>query len=220
MDDAANWAGYNVSGELNLFSGFTRIVNTKLLRPARIGSVLKLTGQILRVKNRTDVIIRCNLTDPEYSNALHCEADCVFVMNESAAEMLEPIVARRQKKRGNSGSGPDEMEPAAKEPWSKTWTSDSSETIADPVFRPPNRVGRYGLGQRIGDEIANKIDEKTARHYIPPSGSLIRNAEKNVIKNKQAQEAERLQAQEEIEAARIRNHPSRIPWPRSNNSSG
>ena len=76
-------------------------------RPARIDSVLKVIGQILEVKRRTDVIVRSELIDPAYGNAVHAKADCVFVMNEIAAEMLEPIVAMRQKERKNSGAEPE-----------------------------------------------------------------------------------------------------------------
>ena len=48
------------------------------------------------------------------------------------------------------------------------------------------------------------------RHYVPPSGSLIKNAEKATIKKKMQQEAERLAAQEEQERERAKNHPARL----------
>mmetsp|Transcript_28030 Transcript_28030/g.53069 ORF Transcript_28030/g.53069 Transcript_28030/m.53069 type:complete len:367 (-) Transcript_28030:51-1151(-) len=210
MDDAANWAGYNVSGNLDLFSGFTRKVDVTISRPVRVDSVLKLVGQIMEVKRRTDVIIQCSLIDPAYGNAVHAKADCVFVMGESAAEMLEPMVAARQKNRSNSGASPPPRDLGEARPWSMTFEAPSGDTMSDPQFRPPNRVGRYGLGQKISKEVAGKIDERTARHYVPPSGSLIKNAEKATIKKKMQQEAERLAAQEEQERERAKNHPARL----------
>ena len=208
MDDAANFAGFNVSGELNLFSGFTKQVFTTYSRPVRIGGVLKLIGQVERVKNRTDIIITCSLIDPSYNNALHAKANCIFVMNESAAEMLEPLVAMKQKDRANSGAGaPAEWN--TPEPWSVEMSKPSFETVPDPAFRPPNRVGRYGLGSRIDDDLAKKIDERTARTFVPKAGSLIKNAEKHVTKKRIEQERVRLEAEEELERERVRNHPAR-----------
>lgn len=64
MDDAANWAGYCVSGNLNLFSGFTRSVFTEIKRPVRVGAVLKLIGHVQEVQNRTDVVVQCSVVDP------------------------------------------------------------------------------------------------------------------------------------------------------------
>jgi len=208
MDDAANFAGFNVSGELNIFSGFTKQVFTTYSRPVRIGAVLKLIGQVEKVRNRTDVIVTCSLIDPSYNNATHAKADCIFVMNEAAAEMLEPLVAMKEKERGNSGAGAAiEMEPP--KPWSVEMSMPSFETVPDPLFRPPNRVGRYGLGSRIDDSLAKKIDERTARTFIPKAGSLIKNAEKHVTKKKLESERQRLEAEEELERERIRNHPAR-----------
>jgi acyl-CoA hydrolase len=208
MDDAANFAGFNISGELNLFSGFTKQVFTTYSRPVRIGAILKLIGQVERVRNRTDIIITCSLIDPSYNNALHAKADCIFVMNESAAEMLEPLVAMKQKERGNSGADKS-AEWNTPEPWSVEMSKTSFETVPDPAFRPPNRVGRYGLGSRIDDDLAQKIDERTARTFIPKAGSLIKNAEKHVTKKRIEQERTRLEAEEELERERVRNHPAR-----------
>ena len=163
MDDAANWAGYNVSGNLDLFSGFSRKVDVTISRPVRVDSILKLVGQIMEVKRRTDVIIQCSLIDPAYGNAVHAKADCVFVMGESAAEMLEPMVAARQKNRSNSGASPPPRDLGEARPWSMTFEAPSGDTMSDPQFRPPNRVGRYGLGQKISKEVAGIIDERTAR---------------------------------------------------------
>jgi len=218
MDDAANWAGFNVSGNLNIFSGFTSKVHVNIKRPVRVNSCLKLIGKIERVRYRTNVIIKCCLVDPAYSNTIHCEADCVFVMNETAAYNLEHMVASRQRDgEDRKGSNNDGIpEPPA--PWSKEWTVNDSETISDPAFRPPNRVGRYGLGMKIGEDVASQIDEATARNYIPQSGSLMANAEKAVRKKKEQQERVARMAQEEAERERIKNHPGRksntpsLPW--------
>ena len=92
----------------------------------------------------------------------------------------------------------------------------SFSTISDPQFRPPNRVGRYGLGQKISKDVADKIDLVTARNYVPPSGSLIKNAEKAVTKKKLQHEAARV-AEEEAERERVKNHPARNRW-RNNGS--
>jgi len=211
MDDAANWAGFNVSGNLNLFSGFTKKVDVTISRPVRIDSILKLVGQIMEVRRRTDVIVQCQLIDPAYGNAVHAKADCVFVMNESAAEMLEPIVAMRQKERKNSGAEPDPPRPWSMDMRVPSVNMPSSTTISDPQFRPPNRVGRYGLGQKISKDVADKIDAVAARHYVPPSGSLIKNAEKATIKKRLQQEAAKL-AEEEAERERVKNHPARSRW--------
>eukprot|EP00520_Triparma_pacifica_P015356 CAMPEP_0118661646 /NCGR_PEP_ID=MMETSP0785-20121206/16403_1 /TAXON_ID=91992 /ORGANISM="Bolidomonas pacifica, Strain CCMP 1866" /LENGTH=366 /DNA_ID=CAMNT_0006555125 /DNA_START=58 /DNA_END=1158 /DNA_ORIENTATION=- len=208
MDDAANFAGFNISGVLNLFSGFTKQVFTTYSRPVRVGAVLKLIGQVEKVRNRTDIIITSSLIDPSYNNALHARADCIFVMNESAAEMLEPLVAMKQKERGNSGAAPS-ADWNVPQPWNVEMSKTSSETIADPAFRPPNRVGRYGLGSKINDDLAKKIDERTARTYIPKAGSLIKNAEKHITRKRMEQEKARLEAEEEIERERVRNHPAR-----------
>lgn len=210
MDDAANWSGYNVSGKLDLFSGFTRKVSVTISRPVRVDSILKLTGTIIEVKRRTDVIVKCELIDPAYGNAVHVKGECIFVMNESAAEMLEPMVAMRQKNRSNSGASPPGREPPEARPWSMTFGAESAETISDPQFRPPNRVGRYGLGMKISSDVAGKIDERTARNYVPASGSLMKNAEKAAVKKKLQQEAEKLAAQEELERERAKNHPARL----------
>lgn len=167
MDDAANWAGFCVNGTCDIFSGFTKRVDVMLKRPVRVGSVLKLTGEAMFVKNRTDVHVNCKLIDPSYNETVHCEAECVFVMNERAAERLEELVARKQKNRGNSG-GDAKRGFNVDVGWNSGGGSgDSGETDSDPVFRPPNRVGRYGLGMKIDDELAEQIDEKVARNYIP-----------------------------------------------------
>lgn len=200
MDDAANWAGFCVSGSCDRFCGFTKKVDVNLKRPVRIGSILKLVGETIEIKNRTDVHVKCKLVDPAYNDTVHCDANCIFIMNEHAAELLEELVARKQKKRGNSGCGvgigfnvPDlSLEGGGGE--------GLGETDSDPVFRPPNRVGRYGLGMKIDEETAAKIDEKVARTFIPKGGSLIKNAEMSAIKRekeRQRQEAERLEYEKE-----------------------
>jgi acyl-CoA hydrolase len=214
MDDAANFAGFCVSGNLNLFAGFTKKVYTDITRPVRVGSILKLVGQIVRVENRSDVIVKCQLIDPAYSNAVHVNARCVFAMNESAAEALEPIVARRQKKRANSGATADkEWEPpnAVAQGSGNSW---DHETVPDPLFRPPNRVGRYGLGTKIDEELAQKIDDAKIRAFVPNQGSLLKNAERNATKVKLQKEEQRRQLEEERERERAKNHPARskMPW--------
>ena len=211
MDDAANWAGFNVSGELNVFSGFTSRVDTTLRRPVRVNAALKLVAQILDVSNRTDVIIKCSLIDPAYSNAVHCEANCVFVMNESAAEMLEPLVADRIGKKGKTHT----FSPAGKEEgggaggWSAERNFSESVTAPDPAFRPPNRVGRYGVGQKIDDEVAAKIDERVARNFVPSSGNLMKSAERAAIKKK----AEKLEKEKLEDDDAQKNHPARTGLP-------
>ena len=162
MDDAANWAGFCVSGVCDRFCGFTKHVDVSLKRPVRVGSVLKLIGETMEIKNRTDCHVKCKIIDPAYNDNVHCEADCIFVMNERAAERVEELVARKQKKRGNSG-GTSQRGFNTDMPLEMNSGFGEGETISDPAFRPPNRVGRYGLGMKIDDETAQKIDVQKAR---------------------------------------------------------
>ncbi len=208
MDDAANFAGFCVSGNLNIFSGFTSHVDCKLKRPVRVNSVLKLVGQIMEIRNRTDVIVQCSLIDPAYNNAVHCQAHCVFVMNETAAEMMESMVAMRQKSN-SGGSRPSSSEWTPPQPWSTEMPRMDFETKPDPLFRPPNRVGRYGLGMKISKDVAEKIDERVARKFVPKSGDLVKNSEKHSIrKRREKEEAEKLAA-EELAREKAKHHPAR-----------
>jgi len=192
-------------------------VFTTIKRPVRLNSVLKLVGQIQRVSNRTNVLVRCSLVDPGYNNAVHCEADCVFVMSETAAEAMEAVVERRQRKH-------HEAKPAEASAWDVADATGSGgggswdvETDSDPVFRPPNRVGRYGLGTRIDEDLASKIDESKIRGYVPNQGSLIKNAEKNSVRVKNERERQQTLLTEERERERTKNHPARMKMPWGNN---
>jgi hypothetical protein len=129
-------------------------------------------------------------------------------MNEAAAEALESLVEKKQKKKTSAApnAAPWDAVDATGKVSGNSW---DAETQADPLFRPPNRVGRYGLGTRIDGELAAKIDESKIRGYVPSSGSLIKSAEKNSVKVKQQKEEQRRQLEDERERERAKNHPAR-----------
>lgn len=89
MDDVIGWVGFCVSGTCKPWSGFTVQVNTSLTAPVKVGSWLRVEGEIYAVERRK-VRIRASLKAPADEalgtvECVHCTAEGLFVIKKEEA---------------------------------------------------------------------------------------------------------------------------------------
>ena len=90
MDDMIGWLGFCTLGKCIPWSGFTAQINTRLCKPIRVGTSLKLEGTIVQRVGRK-VSIKAVLMDPSASsndngietNAIHATAEGLFILNKN-----------------------------------------------------------------------------------------------------------------------------------------
>ena len=85
MDDVIGWVGFCVSGACLPWSGFTVKVNTNLQAPVKVGSWLRVEGEITAVERRK-VHVRASLVAPavdgQPEEVVHCVAEGLFVVKK------------------------------------------------------------------------------------------------------------------------------------------
>ena len=84
MDDVVGWTGFCVTGQCVPWSGFTVQINTALQAPVRIGSWLKVHGEITKVERRK-VSVRASLISPAVDGVdeiVHCTCEGLFVLKK------------------------------------------------------------------------------------------------------------------------------------------
>ncbi len=74
MDDCIGWTGFCASGTCIPWSGFTVQVNTKLCKPIKTGSILKVICRITKMERRK-VWVKALLIDPTFALAVEALDD-------------------------------------------------------------------------------------------------------------------------------------------------
>jgi len=84
MDDIIGWTGFCVSGKCVPWSGFTAQVNTKLINPIPVNTILKLSCRIIKVEKRK-VFLKAELVDPvdPKNEKKYCEADGLVILKKA-----------------------------------------------------------------------------------------------------------------------------------------
>lgn len=96
MDDIIGWTGFCATGKCIPWSGFTVQVNTKLCKPVKVGSILKITCSVEKMERRK-VWLRAHLTDPSNDNnennissvkdfSIHAIGEGMVILNKGVME--------------------------------------------------------------------------------------------------------------------------------------
>ena len=80
MDDGIGWIGFCVTGECRPWSGFTVQINTKLMKPVKVGQILMLRIKIDKVERRK-VYSSAELVDP-CINEDENDCECVYARGD------------------------------------------------------------------------------------------------------------------------------------------
>lgn len=84
MDDIIGWTGFCASGQCVPWSGFTVQVNTNLLKPVKVGQILRIDCVIERIERRK-VYVSALLFDPESiseaCDGIHAKAEGLVILN-------------------------------------------------------------------------------------------------------------------------------------------
>ena len=87
MDDVIGWTGFCVTGECKPWTGFTVQINTNLMKPVRVGQVLKIRGMIERV-DRRKVYIKAQLVDlnEDGQEIFHATGEGLVIVNRGVID--------------------------------------------------------------------------------------------------------------------------------------
>ena len=88
MDDAIGWIGFCSTGVVMPWSGFTVQINTKLMKPVTVGSLLRIEAKIDRREGDRKVWCTAKLTD-EFSTVTYCEGQGLFLLNKDQAAVIK-----------------------------------------------------------------------------------------------------------------------------------
>jgi len=103
MDDICGWTGFVCSNECVPWSGFTVQIDTKLMAPVPVGSLLKIESKIEKREGPRKVWVTATLSNEE-SGLVHAECRGLFLLSKEAAAAAAAATSASVGEKVNASS--------------------------------------------------------------------------------------------------------------------